>query len=293
MYKSECELLCMFLIDIERLLVYYISINNHKQSQTIKYAQRNKGMIYMLLEERLDQICQIANERGSVTTRELVDILDVSEATIRRDVTTLAEQNRIIRAHGGIMALNATNTSLEDMEVSTRRTENRDEKIKIGKAAASLITNNDFVYLDAGTSTEYMIDHINAYGAVFVTNALTNAVQLAKRGFTVYIIGGQVKSITEAIIDAEAAESLAKYNFTKGFFGTNGVSEKQGFTTPDIREASIKSFAMSRCTECYVLCDNSKFNKVSKVTFGNENAATIITDKKLKGFEKFNIMEVE
>lgn len=247
----------------------------------------------MLLEERLDQICQIVNERGSVTTRELVELLEVSEATIRRDITTLAEQNRIIRAHGGIMAHNAANASLEDSKVSTRRSENREEKIKIGKVAASLINNNDFVYLDAGTSTEYMIDHITAYGAVFVTNALTNAVQLAKRGFTVYIIGGQVKSITEAIIDAEAAESLGKYNFTKGFFGTNGVSEKQGFTTPDIREASIKSLAMSRCAECYVLCDSSKFNKVSKVTFGNERSATIITSKKAAGFEKYNTMEAE
>ena len=132
---------------------------------------------------------------------------------------------------------------------------------------ASLKNDGVFVYIDAGPTPEYMIEYITAKDATFVTNALSHAVGLARKGFKVYIIGGLIKSVTEAIIDSEAIISLSKYNFTKGFFGTNGLSSDRGFTTPDVREADIKKFAMRRCAKKILLFDLSKFNKISKTTF--------------------------
>lgn len=245
----------------------------------------------MLLEERLDEIVRIVNERGSVTNQELMELFKVSESTVRRDVTLLAADNRIVRAYGGAMSVNPESINTEDSDVNERRQEKREEKIRIAAAAAALINDNDLVYIDAGTTTEYMIDYISASGATFVTNAVTHAIQLAKRRLNVYIIGGQLKSITEAIIDSEAIISLSKYNFTKGFFGVNGISRERGLTTPDIREANVKSFAMSRCIERYALCDSGKFNKVSKITFADHSKVTVITDKLPEGFGEFNIME--
>ena len=238
----------------------------------------------MLLEERLDEIVKIVNERGSITNQELVKMLGASESTIRRDITTLANDNRVIRVHGGAMSV-VSGGGMEDSEVSTRRIQNSDEKIKIAKYAASLINDGDLVYIDAGTTTEYMIEYITAKDATFVTNALSHAVGLARKGFKVYIIGGLIKSVTEAII------SLSKYNFTKGFFGTNGLSSDRGFTTPDVREADIKNFAMRRCAKKFVLCDSSKFNKISKATFAAGNDITVITDKITENIKGYNIKE--
>lgn len=246
----------------------------------------------MLYKERLDEIVRIINERGSIANQELVEMLNVSESTIRRDITALADENRIIREHGGAMSVNS-GVSIEDSDVNARRAQNGDKKRAIAKFAASMINNNDLVYIDAGTTTEYMIEYLTAFGATFVTNALSHAVQLAKRGFNVYIIGGQIKSITEAIIDSEAIISLSKYNFTKGFFGTNGINVERGLTTPDVREADIKKFAMSRCVEKYVLCDSEKFNRISKVTFSDLSDVTVITDKKPKIFKGYNIREAD
>lgn len=245
----------------------------------------------MLLEERLEEITRLVNEKGSITNQELMRLLDVSESTIRRDITALAADNKIVRAHGGAISVNSGPAGSEDLEVSTRRNEYRDEKMKIGREAAKLINNNDLVYIDAGTTTEYMIDFISSTGAVFVTNSVGHAISLAKRKLNVYIIGGQIKSVTEAIVDSEAIISLSKYNFTKGFFGTNGVSEERGLTTPDIREANVKSFAMGRCMMRYVLCDSSKFNKISKATFADSDGLVIITDKKPDGFEGYRIAQ--
>ena len=71
--------------------------------------------------------------------------------------------------------------------------------------------------------------------------------KLSENGFRVILIGGELKAATEAIVGNEAYAALQKYNFTKGFWGTNGVSELSGFTTPDINEAMIKGM----CHEAY------------------------------------------
>ena len=136
-----------------------------------------------------------------------------------------------------------------------------------------------------------MRECITAKDATFVTSALSHAVGLARKGFKVYIIGGLIKSVTEAIIDSEAIISLSKYNFTKGFFGTNGLSSDRGFTTPDVREADIKNFAMRRCAKKFVLCDSSKFNKISKATFAAGSDITVITDKITENIKGYNIKE--
>ena len=76
-------------------------------------------------------------------------------------------------------------------------------------------------------------------------------------------------------------ENLEKYNFTKGFFGTNGVDIKRGLTTPDLKEASVKKKAMNHCKEVYILADSSKFDQVLPVKYGDIENLVIITDRLL------------
>lgn len=93
---------------------------------------------------------------------------------------------------------------------------------------------NDFVFIDAGTTTERMIDYITESTATYVTNGFNHAKKLAKKNFTVYLVGGRIKQTTEAVIGAEAVDSILKYNFVKCYLGTNGISLSAGFTTPGI-----------------------------------------------------------
>lgn len=154
----------------------------------------------------------------------------------------------------------------------------REEKLRIGKYAASLIEPEDFVYLDAGTTTGCIIPYLTEHSASFVTNAVSHALLLAENGFRVILIGGELKSSTEAIVGNEAFVTLHKYHFTKGFFGTNGVSLRSGFTTPDVNEAMVKECAMQHTRTPYVLCDHSKFHLTTPVSFGEFQAAQILTD---------------
>lgn len=230
----------------------------------------------MLTEERFSRILSILESMGSVTVQQLMTELGASESTVRRDLNALDAEGRLTKVHGGAILKNGTYNTRDD-EVNSRKEKNREAKLKIAKYAAGRILPGDFVYLDAGTTTELMIEYVEAKQVTFVTNSITHAKRLAERGFTVYLPGGEFKAVTEAIVGEEAVTTLDKYNFTKGFWGTNGVSVKQGFTTPEIKEAMVKRRSMENCRECYVLADDSKFNQISSVSFASFEAAVVIT----------------
>ena len=230
----------------------------------------------MLTEERHSMIIKAVNERSSVTIAELAEMLDVSASTVKRDLIILANEGKIIKVRGGAMSRNESFTSVEK-NVEEKASICTEEKMTIAKYAAELIENGDFVFLDAGTTTEKMIDYLNVKDVTFVTNGFIHAKKLARKGYKVFITGGGIKASTEAIVGAECVLTLKNYNFTKCFMGTNGISLTAGFTTPDVNEARVKSAAIESSREVYVLADHSKFDEVSSATFAGLGKAVIIT----------------
>ena len=154
------------------------------------------------------------------------------------------------------------------------------EKTLIAKYAAALIGPEDFVYLDAGTTTYHMLDYLGhtAASVTYVTNGIQHAARLAAMGCKVYLPGGRLKANTQAVIGTEAIRSISNYNFTKGFFGANGISTTAGFSTPDFSESNVKTEALHHCQKRFILADSSKFKKVFPVTFASIQEADIITD---------------
>ena len=169
--------------------------------------------------------------------------------------------------------------------VAQKNAFNREEKHEIAKYAAALIEPEDFIYLDAGTTTACMLDYINEPSATFVTNAVAHAQTLAARGMKVLLVGGELKGSTEAVVGSQAIRTIQEYHFTKGFFGTNGVTKKNGCTTPDANEAIVKRTAIEQCKEIYVLCDSSKFGHISSVTFAGFSGTTFLSDRRADGYE--------
>lgn len=232
----------------------------------------------MLMEQRYDIILRLLEERKSITVTELRELLDASESTVRRDITALDKAGKLTKVFGGAVALNHKVTAYEPT-VAQKSELNKDEKEKIAQYAASLITPDDFIYLDAGTTTGLMLEYLEGAKATFVTNAVSHAQTLAKMGIRVYLVGGELKSSTEAVIGSQAMQMIQMYHFTKGFFGTNGITKREGFTTPDTNEAIVKSTAMKQCKDAYILADESKFGQVSSVTFGEFRDAKILTEE--------------
>ena len=113
-------------------------------------------------------------------------------------------------------------------------------------------------------------------------------------GFKVFILGGELKPSTEAVVGTECILALQKYNFTKSFLGVNGISITRGLSTPDQNEASVKAAAMKNSKTVYVLADHSKFDQITSISFGTLDDITIITDRldDKKYLEKADIKEV-
>lgn len=239
----------------------------------------------MLSEQRYSMILRILEEKRSVTVTELTKLLDISESTARRDITLLDKAGRLVKVFGGAVRADSVYLAAEPT-VAQKSEVNKEEKIRIAKYAASLIRPQDFIYLDAGTTTGYMLDFIEEKKVTFVTNAVAHAQRLAAAGMHVILAGGTLKSSTEAVVGTMAVLALKDYHFSVGFFGTNGVSRAAGFTTPDDSEALVKKTALEQCRRAYVLCDHSKFGIISSVTFGALTSGTILTDARMEEYEE-------
>lgn len=238
----------------------------------------------MLTEKRYEMILELLEDKRTITVLELKSLLGASESTIRRDLSALDQAGKLTKVFGGAVANESAFSSFEP-SVAQKESINIDEKKKVAKAAASLIEAEGFVYLDAGTTTGYMLDYITEKTATYVTNAVSHAKRLAAAGFRVLLIGGELKGTTEAVVGNQAILTLQSYHFTRAFFGTNGITRKSGFTTPDANEALVKTTALKQAAKSYILADSTKFGNVSSVTFASFEQAEILTDAKVS--EKF------
>lgn len=247
----------------------------------------------MLTQERYKNILDILGEREAATVAELAQLIGVSESTVRRDLNALDSEGRLRKVYGGATALNKIEGALEE-EIKVRDVMMSEEKEIIAGYAVTLINNDDFIYIDSGTTTSRLIDHIENTKATFVTNGIVHAQKLLSKGLNAYMIGGKIKTVTASVVGADGIKNLAKFNFTKAFLGSNGIDITAGFTTPDSEEAIMKAKAIEKSFVTFVLADHNKFRKVYPVTFAELRKCCIITDKLIySGFsDKTIIREV-
>ena len=234
----------------------------------------------MLAEERFSLILDLLARQRTATVQELCEALNASESTIRRDLNELDKQGKLNKVHGGATLPDSpfrtdepTMAAKEELAVS--------QKQSIAQAAAELILPEDFIYLDAGSSTLALARALSdpALNASYVTNGVAHARALARKGCRVYLPGGLLRPETEAIVGAPTVTSLQRYNFTKAFMGANGVALDAGFTTPDPEEAAVKAAAVHRAREAWFLVDDAKFSRIYPAVIADLQGGAILTNR--------------
>ena len=220
----------------------------------------------MLAEERFSLIMEQLNRKRTVTVQELCEALNTSESTIRRDLTELDRLGKLNKVHGG--------ATLPDSRFLA-------DEPTIAQAAAKLINADDFVFIDAGSTTLELVRALagDALKASYVTNGVAHARALARKGCRVYLPGGLLRPETEAIVGAPTVTSLQRYNFTKAFMGANGVALDAGFTTPDPEEAAVKAAAVHRAREAWFLVDDAKFSRIYPAVIADLQGGAILTNR--------------
>ena len=233
----------------------------------------------MFAEERRKKIVNLLESKKRASVNELSKKFDVSRATIRRDLSELEKSGFLRRTHGGAILSGSSK-----LEPSFKEKEDKlaAEKRSIGKKAAEIIKDGDTVFIDAGTTTSYIIDFLrNKNNLTIVTHALHIINKINERNFDceLIIIGGNLKGSTEAMIGPMAEDYLKKLRVDKSFIGSNGFNLKSAATTPDLREAKIKEIALEIAGENFLLFDQSKWEEIYFYRFAElEQIDFIITD---------------
>ncbi len=216
----------------------------------------------MLEETRKEKIIEFMKERGEVTVNKVAELLNVSGATIRKDLSNLEELGLVVRTHGGAVLPSHTKVEWNFIQKSKQHV---GEKKAIAKKAMEFISPGDSIILDSGTTTLAMareIKRANLHPLTIVTNNLFIATELVGTSVDLIVLGGNVRENSFSLIGGLCENGLTKVYVDKAFIGTTGASEK-GFMTPNINEAKIKTIMISQSRENFIVADSSKFERSS------------------------------
>lgn len=245
------------------------------------------------MNDRHIKILNLIEENQNVTLQELIKACNVSEATIRRDLTSLEDKNLIFRTHGG--ASKRIISRGVESSVDAKRIEFVIEKKRVASyLCKNIVKSGQTIYLDAGTTTYEMINYLKEKHVTVVTNSIYNLEKLIQNKIHTIILGGTVKHSTQAIIGHTAIEQLENYSFDICFLGCNGIDHEFGISTADESEAYIKSHALKNSKVKYILTDNSKFGHRKFQKFAELDEVQIVSYDVPKEFKKYdNIIDIK
>jgi DeoR/GlpR family transcriptional regulator of sugar metabolism len=249
-----------------------------------------------LAPERLEKIAQLLRDRHVVRVKELCQIMGVSPATVRRDLTEMESRGLIRKVHGGaVPASPRLSEPLFDDKAAVRTR----EKQRISKMALELLTPNDTVFLDGGSTVLALATHlVNMDELTVVTNSLRVAGALSGAGPRVVVIGGELRNLSQTFVGPLTGPMIGKLHVDIAFMGTIGIDIKKGLTTTDPREAYTKEQVIKSAQHVVLLADSSKIGAVSFVGFAEvADIGTFITDtgaakRDLQAIRKENVTVV-
>lgn len=211
---------------------------------------------------RQDQIAALLAARGFVRVADLADELEVSEVTVRSDLTAMERDGRLIRVHGGAMPAGR--------ESAVERSADRAAAAKaaIGRAAAALVRPGDSVFLDVGSTAlavaDALLERTDLHDVVLVTNGLTIALALEPGipRWTVVVAGGTLRPLQHSLVAPFAAPLLGALRIDLAFIGCNGVDRGAGATNVNLPEAEVKREVLAHAARGILIADASKLGRI-------------------------------
>ena len=246
----------------------------------------------MLKTERKQLILEELQEHHVVSLEKLVSLLETSESTVRRDLDELEAENKLRRIHGGA---ELPHSLQQEESIQEKSVKNLQEKKLLAHKAVSLIKEKDVIFIDAGTTTAFLIKELSNKDITVVTNSIHHAVQLVEKQIPTVMVGGSVKMTTDASIGGVALNQINQLHFDRAFIGMNGVDENY-YTTPDMEEGAVKRAIIDNAKQTYVLVDASKVGQTCFAKVAPLKRAVVITSKGQKMVEalkeKTEVIEV-
>lgn len=236
----------------------------------------------MLKQEKLAKILEIVNSKGTITVKQIMDEIAVSDMTARRYLQELADKNLLIRVHGGAEKLRTNSLLTNERSNIEKQALQTAEKQEIARFAGSLVEERETIFIGPGTTLEFFARELPIDNIRVVTNSLPVFLILSERKLTdLILIGGNYRDITGAFVGTLTLQNLSNLQFSKAFVSCNGIQDGSLATFSE-EEGEAQRIALTNSNKKYLLADNSKFNKFDFYTFYNiSNLDTIVSDSKL------------
>ena len=206
--------------------------------------------------ERLSAILEQLSADGTVTVVEIAHALNVSAATVRRDLRLLEDQRMLERTHGGAVPHGV----LYELPLRYKSARQPEQKRRIAREAAGRVRDGWAIGLTGGTTTtEVARALVDRPRLTIVTNALNIAAEIAVRpNLKLVVTGGVARPESYELVGPIAEASLQGLNLDMAFLAVDGISSKAGLTTHHETEAGSDRALMARAERIIVVADSSK-----------------------------------
>lgn len=217
----------------------------------------------MIKEKRLKKIQEYVLKNESASLDELVDVFQVSKNTIRRDVQELVESGEFKKVYGGIAVMKKELESFQD-----RKVQNLTGKQKIGELAASFIEDGDIIFIDSGTTTVEIFEHIKEKRLTVLTNNLEFIFHATNyQNINIISTGGILERETNSFSNYNNLDIIKLYNINKAFMASTGISISNGVTNSSPYETLLKRTIVEKSNQVFLLVDHKKFDKYGLMTY--------------------------
>lgn len=231
----------------------------------------------MIPYTRRKSILELMQTKEVVYLEEIQAKVNVSLATIRRDLKTMADEGYIEQLSGGAARIVA---NVAEKSLSEKMVLNNEEKEIIGKYAAGLVEDGEFIYIGPGTTENHIIKYLEGKNVTVVTNGALHVQELIKFNINAILLGGNIVSSIGVLVGPVTLNQISEMNFDKCFIGSSGITFERGVSTSDIDVAEINKLAIKHSKDVYFIGDSTKIGKNSRYTFAKiEEDHKLITTK--------------
>lgn len=240
--------------------------------------QREYKVANLSQQARHEQIVELVNAKGFVSVEDLASHFDVTPQTMRRDINTLASENRVRRFHGGASAAPST----QNTEYAQRKQMQSPEKARIAQCVAAQIPDHASLFINIGTTNEAIARELLSHtGLKIITNNLhVAAIVSGKDDFEVIIAGGKVRSRDGGIIGEATTEFVQQFRVDFAIIGISGIDEDGSLLDFDYQEVRVAQALIRNSRHVMLAADHTKFGRHAMIRLGDIGSIhSLITDR--------------
>lgn len=230
------------------------------------------------MNKRANQILEYLTEHKQMEVSSLAELLQVSQVTVRKDLDELAELGLVRREHGYASIRNRD-------DIRGRLAYHYEKKQKIAEAAAKLVSDGETIMIESGSCCALLAETLAAKkkDVTVITNSAFIADHLREaENISVMLLGGIYQRDAQVTVGPAVRLCAENFYVDKFFIGTDGYSDKTGFTNKDqLRAQAVRDMAR-QAEQVIILTESEKFGRRGTVPLNiSSSDITVITDPQI------------